>query len=126
MIPAADVGKGDPHAEVCLNQLRELAQAVTEASSGIICSRRRLVFARIGRLQHLHGFERFFPGSVQHCVSRVVVHSLECAGGRGRFGTAPPSDREVVDVIHRDRRLRAAQNPRKGRTERDGTERRFR
>src|SRR5215469_16875893 len=36
MIPATDVGEGDLHAEVGFDELRELAEAVTEASAGII------------------------------------------------------------------------------------------
>jgi len=65
MIPATYVSKGHLHSEVCLDELRELAQAVAEAPLGIIGARRRLVLRRVRGLQHSYRVKRFFSGAVQ-------------------------------------------------------------
>src|SRR5580698_8451943 len=104
MITATNVGKRYLHAKIRLDELCELAQAVAEASLGIIRSRRRLVLRRVSRLEHIDRVKSFFPGAMKHAVGGVIVHSLERARGRRRLRIAA-ADGEVVDVIHRNRGL---------------------
>ena len=65
MIPSTDIGEGDLHTEIGFDQLRQLTQAVAEASLGVIRTRCRCVLTRIGGLQHLHGVESLLSGAVQ-------------------------------------------------------------
>ena len=124
MVPAADIGKRHLHAEIRFDQLRELAQAVAEASLGIVGAGRGLVLRRVRGLQHLDRVKRFFAGAVQHGIERVVVHGLESIGDRRGFRIAS-ADGKIVDVVDGDGRLDAAQDARNRRAHGDGLEGRF-
>ena len=121
VIPAADVGKRDLHAEVRLDELRELLQAVAETATRIIRAGRGLVLRWIGRLQHLHRIEGLLARAMQHRVDRLVIHRFEGVGDGRRVWVAS-ANAEIVDVIHGDRTLAAGQDARQSRAQRDGAE----
>ena len=121
VVPASYVGEGYLHSEVRFDQLRQLLQAVAEASLGIICVGRGRVVRGVGGFQHLDRVESFLPGAVQDGVHGVVVHGFE--GVRhGRGVGILSSDGKIVEVVDRDRRLFAGENARQRRAERDGAE----
>jgi len=64
MVPSADVGERDLHAEICFDQLRELPQSVGKAAFGIVGARSGRVFSRIGGLQHFYSVECFCARTV--------------------------------------------------------------
>src|ERR1700733_7711856 len=51
MVPAADVGEGYLHSQIRFDQLRQLAKAVAESPTRIVCAGRRFVLCGVGRLQ---------------------------------------------------------------------------
>ena len=124
MVPSANIGKRHLHAQVRLDKLRELPQAVAKASLGIIGAGRGLVLRRVGGLQHLHRVKRFFTRAMQHGVDGMVVHGLKRARSP-RSLRIPSADRKVVDVIHRNGRLQSTQDPGNRRPHGDGLKRRF-
>src|SRR5204863_3805909 len=65
VVPSADVGECNLHAQVGLDELSELLQAVSETSVRIIRARRGNVLGGIGRLQHLYRLERLLPRAMQ-------------------------------------------------------------
>src|SRR5579864_1338396 len=124
MIPSTDVGEGDLHTEIRLDELRQLAQAVAETALGIVGSRSWCVFSGIGRSQHLHSVKRLLASTVEDAVRRVIVHGFKSAGGGRSFGIAT-ADGEVADVVHGDGRLGTAENAWKRWTQRNCAESRF-
>ena len=66
MVPTADVGERHLHAEVRLDQLSQLFQAVAKAAAGIVGAGSRRVAGGIGGLEHLDRFEGFLRGAVHH------------------------------------------------------------
>ena len=69
-VPAADVGERHLEADVRLRQLRDLLQRLAERAAGIVGAVFRLVFRRVGDLQHLDGVERLAADAVQHAIGR--------------------------------------------------------
>ena len=121
VVPAADVGKSDLHAEIGFDQLRELLQAVAETALGIVgvgCGR---VLRCVGSFQRLDRVESFRAGSMQHGVDGVIVLGFECVR-HGRGVGIFSADRKIVQIVDRDRRLFARENARQRRAERDGAE----
>ena len=106
MIPAADIGECDFHAHIGFDQLRDLPHAVAEASARIARAVCRLIGRFLNRLQQRDGFERLAPGAVEHLIARARVHRLQHLRRRGIAHV------EVVQILHRDRVLRAAQRAR--------------
>ena len=121
MVPAAHIGKCDFDAQISLQQLRHLAQAVTEASARIIGARRRAVAGRISRTQHFHRFKSFVAAAVQHGIYRLLVHGFKTAAQRGGSGIRAAYGK-VADIAHRHRGHAAGKNPRQGRPNRHGAE----
>ena len=107
MVPAADVGKRHLHAEIRFDELRELSQAVAEASLGIIGSGRGLVLRWVRGLQHLHRIERLFARAMHHGIDRVVVHGFK----RIRYGRSfriAAAYGEIINVVYRNGWLQAS------------------
>src|SRR5437868_6949212 len=103
MVPPADVCEGYFNAEVGLQQLRYLSEAVAEAAPGIVRSWCWSVARRIGGFKHLHGLERFLPGAVKYGVHRLRVHCFKGVADRRCIRIAS-ANAKVVDVAERDRR----------------------
>ena len=125
VIPAADVGECDLHAQVRFDELRELAQAIAEAALGIVRSGRGLVFIRVGGLEHLDRVESFLTGAVQHGIHGLVIHRFESIGD-GRAIRAAAADAEIVDVVHGHGGLAAGKHARQRWSHGDGAEGRIR
>ena len=121
VVPASDIGEGHLHAEIRLDQLRQLLQAVAEVSLGIVRIGRRRVVRGIDGLQRLDRVEGFLAGAVQHGVDRVIVHGFESVRHRCRVGIFS-ADGEIVEVVDRDRRLFAGENARQRWPQRNGAE----
>ena len=120
-VPATDVGKRGLHAQICLQQLRNLLHAVAECCTGIIHARGRFILGRVGGLEHLDRLKGLLAGAVQHRVRALVVHRLK--GIRDRRGLRPLAcDRKIRQVGHRDRRNLALQRTRHLRSQRNGSE----
>src|SRR5579872_143355 len=99
MIPSADVGEGYFDAKVGFDELRNLFQAVTETSTGIIGVRGRLILRRISGLEHLHRVKGLVAGAMQHSVNAVGVHALEDVAQRLHHRPAIASaDAEILNV----------------------------
>src|SRR5215467_2458813 len=101
MIPPTDIGEGDLHAEIRLDELCELPQAVAKTALGIVRARSWHVLAGVSGLEHLYRVESLFARAMQDAVRGAIVHRLEGAGcGRG-LGI-PAAHGKVGDVVHRD------------------------
>src|SRR5712691_2437227 len=121
MVPSADIGECNLHAEVCLDELGELFQTVAETSTRIICAGRRRIVGWVRGFQHLYGFERFLASTVENGIHRLVVHGFESIGDRGGVGTLAAYSK-IADVVHGYSGLIAGQNARQRRSERNRTE----
>src|SRR5713226_418661 len=122
MVPSTDVGKCNLHAEVCLDELGKLLQAVAETSTGIIRAHSRRVAGRVRGFQHLYGLERFLTGAVENGIHRLVVHGFESIGDRRGIGIFAAYSK-ITDVVHGYSGLIAGENARQGWSERNRTER---
>src|SRR5262249_45687401 len=102
VVPTANVSECDLNAEVGLNELRHLSQAVAKASARIIGAGSRSVFFRISGFQHLYGFKGLVTGAVQHGVNGLLIHGLKTvAHNVGTRATA--ADGKFAYVAHGDR-----------------------
>src|SRR5579864_6369984 len=121
VVPAADIGERHLYAEIRLDELSELSQAVAEAASRVVRTRSGFVLGGVGGFQHFDCVEGFLPCTVQNGIDRLVVHGFKSVRDGSRIRIAA-TDTEVVDVVYRDGTFRARQNSRECRTERDGAE----
>ena len=76
MVPASDIGEGDLHAEVGLDELRKLAQAVAEVAVRIVGSGRGLIFRGVGGAQHFDSVEGLLPGAVKNGIDVLEEHDF--------------------------------------------------
>jgi hypothetical protein len=100
-IPPADVGEGGFHAEVGLEQLGDLFEAVPERALWVISSSDRRVLRRIGGFEHPDGFEGFRASAVEDGVNALVVHGFK-AGAHGLSGWIAAADAEVSKIADGD------------------------
>ena len=111
MVPAADVGKRHLHSEIGFNQLSNLEQTIAKAAARVIDARRGLVFFRIGRAQHLHGFKGFIAAAVQHRVHGLLVHGFKGVARDLSAGSARAHS-EAAYIAHGDGGSRTGQRAR--------------
>src|SRR5215469_11616250 len=78
-VPAAHVGEGDLEADVGLDELGDLLQAVAEAAAWILRAVLGREALRIGRPEHLHRIERLAAGAVEDVADALLVQRLEAA-----------------------------------------------
>src|SRR5215471_10353502 len=76
-VPAAHVGEGDLEADVGLDELGDLLQAVPEPAARILRAVLRREALRIGRPEHLHRVECLAAGAVQDVAHTLLVERLE-------------------------------------------------
>src|SRR5215469_1249357 len=110
-VPATDIAEGRLDAEICLQQLSDLLQAVSERRIRVAHSRGWLVLGWIGSLQHLYGLERLLACAVKHSIGALVVHRLEGVAERRGLRTAP-RNRKIGEIIHRNGRYLALESSR--------------
>src|SRR5215813_15576914 len=98
-VPSADIGKSNLEADFSLGELRNLTERLPEWRARILGAVLRLVFCRIGHLQHLHRVEGVATGAAENPVGgRSVLGFERC---RRRVATA---NAELTDLVHRQRR----------------------
>ena len=111
MVPSTDVGEGNLHAEVRLDELRSLPEGVAEAAVAD-SSRPVPVYSVADRRTSASSPLRTSPASaVQHGVDGLVIHGLEGVAQR-RGGGIAPGDAKSIYVADRNRRSFAGQNAR--------------
>ena len=76
-IPASAIGESGFDTEVSFHQLGDLLHAAAKLPFGIIRTMRGHVMRRIGRLQHLYGFESLIARTVKHSVNRACIHGFK-------------------------------------------------
>src|SRR5215469_17409662 len=107
VIPSTNISESDLDADIRFDQLGKLLQTIAEAAFGIVRTRQRPVFCRVGGFQHLDRLESFTASIVKNSIDRVGVHRFEGV----RDGTrAAPTHPEVIDTIHSHRGLAACKN----------------
>ena len=119
-VPAADIGERHFHADVGLDQLRDLLQAFAEAAVAIVRAIGRHVGLLLDGLHDLDRVERLFAGAMQRRVQRIFIHALE--GGRA----ARIVHLKIVQAADRDGIVVAAQRARQVIAQADGAQRRCR
>src|ERR1700691_1035403 len=111
MVPPSDIGECYLNSEICLDQLRQLFQAVAKASFRIVRIGGGRVVRGIGGFQRFDRVEGVLAGAVQDAGDRVVVHGLEGARHWRSVGIFSP-DGKIVDVVDGSRGFFAGENAR--------------
>src|SRR5438105_732822 len=108
-VPAPDLGKCDLESDIRLGELSDLSERLSERRRGVGRSIFGLVLCWIGGLQHLHGIERFTPGTVEHLVGSRRVFRFE--RGADQFARLTGADAELRELADGYRGRAALQHP---------------
>ena len=120
VVPAAAIHEHHFHADIGLEELSDLLQALAQTALGIFRAVFRLELRGIGLAQHINRFEGFGSGAAQRLVHRLRVKGLEPAFNNRRLR----DHLKLSYVRQSDSRRRPAQHPRQTRAHGHGAERR--
>ena len=79
IVPTPAIDKQNFHADVGLQELADLLQALAEAAGRILRPVFRPIFRRIGFAQQVDGFKRFRTRALQRLVHSLRVHGFEAS-----------------------------------------------
>ena len=122
MVPSANVGESNLHAEICLDELRGLPKRVSETAARIVRARRRSIALGIGGLQHLYRFERLRPVPCS-TLSTDCAYMASKVLPSGAAGGVSAGNAKSTYVADGNGRCFAGKNSRQGSAEGDGAKR---